>query len=223
MVDYVAIDSLRPAAAESLIGTWQTSLGERLTMAPDGRARFGSCDDVGVWTIDDGRLAIGGFDTDRDETVACAGGVLSGLERRLVELVAAGDVEFDAHVDGSRLLLTDGIETALWLLPASSTEPELDLRTGTIFGFAPLTDVDSDFVVDSVSRTAGAPTFDSGWYTTRPMVVEDGEDCFGGREVRAVQWGTVAFGFLRIEGRDRLWITSVGDQAVFTDVVAAPG
>ena len=34
---------------------------------------------------------------------------------------------------------------------------------------------------------------------------------------------TVAFGFLRIEGRDRLWITSVGDQTVLHGVDATPG
>jgi hypothetical protein len=193
--------------------------GERLTLAVDGTAGLGACAPGGTWRLEGDTVTIEGFVP--DEAQACTGGGRFGPERAFTTSLAdGGTLIASAHVDGDRILL-DG-DTRLWLVPGPDTEPALDLSRGTIHGFGAGIDGDSEFVVDTMNGIVGAPSFDSGWYTAERREVTDGEDCYGGRPMRVVIWGDIAFGWLRLgtgeDETERLWVTSVGDRTQFVDL-----
>ena len=219
--DYVAADTLEPATAEQLVGHWQPATGERLTILADGTAALGPCDPAATWTLTDGTLTVDGFQDAPQETVACSGGTLSGVVRGLMELGEPAGLVATVSVDGDHRLVSSE-RGDVWVRGAAAIEPPLDLWRGTIRGFAPMTDVDSDFVVGQMNRMMGEPTFDSGWFVTEKHQVSDGEDCYGGLSARVVQWGDVAFGFLRLGEQDRLWITGVGDLDTLSDYTRLP-
>jgi hypothetical protein len=217
---YVAVDTMPAIGSAELVGTWQAATGERLTVDSTGDASLGPCDPAAQWALAGTVLRITGFAA-RDEATACAGGTISGTARQLLEMLLTQNAAIEAHLDGGRLLMSLGTGHDVWLEPVDPQEPALDLRRGTTYGFAPMTDVSSDFIVSNVSRTAGEPTFDSGWYVTPHSTLVHESDCFGGVQMRAVQWGDLALGFLRLPsmaaGQDRLWISTVGDATTFDE------
>ncbi|HEX2783776.1 MAG TPA: hypothetical protein VHN36_09340 [Ilumatobacteraceae bacterium] len=218
---YVAVDTMPQVKSADLVRTWQAATGERLTIDDTGGVSLGPCEPAGEWALDADMLRITGFAA-VDEATACAGGTISGTTRQLLEMLLTDGAAIEARADGDRLLVSLGTGGRdAWLEPVDPQEPELDLRRGTAYGFAPMTDVNSDFIVTNVSRAAGEPTFDTGWYTTQSSTLVHETDCFGGVQMRAVQWGDLALGFLRLPsmeaGQDRLWISTVGDPTTFAE------
>jgi hypothetical protein len=217
---YLAADTMPTIESADLVGTWQTTTGERLTIDRAGGVSLGPCEPAGNWVLTAGTLRITGFAA-RDEATACAGGTIPGTTLELLEMLLTQNAAIEAHADGDRLLMSLGTGHDVWLEPVDPQGPALDLRRGTTYGFAPMTDVSSDFVVSNVSRAAGEPTFDSGWYITPHSTLVHETDCFGGVQMRAVQWGDLTLGFLRLPsmeaGQDRLWISSVGNQTTLAE------
>jgi hypothetical protein len=217
---YVATDTMPTIEAADLVGTWQAATGERVTIDEADGVSLGPCEPAGTWVLAEDTLRITGFAA-RDEATACAGGTISGATSQLFEMLLTQNAAIKARADGGRLLMSVGTNHDVWLEPVDPQGPALDLRRGTTYGFAPMTDVNSDFVVTNVSRAAGEPTFDSGWYIAPHATLVHETDCFGGAEMRAVQWGDLALGFMRLPsmeaGQDRLWISTVGDRTTFAE------
>jgi hypothetical protein len=73
--------------------------------------------------------------------------------------------------------------------------------------------LDPNDVAKALTPILGAPTRDTGWYTTRRFVNPDGsDDCLGGRVQRILRWGNVSLAFFG-ESQKVLWSWTVGDES----------
>jgi hypothetical protein len=223
-ITFVAVDSLAPLDRNVLVsdagagstGTWRSSTLEPYTFLADGGLRIGPCPDpLTTWHLDGNTLTIDRI-VDTALATACAGGEMSGGTRILLALTQT-PVVADVFVVGDDVLLSND-DMHVWLSAAAPAPAPLDLARGTLYGFAPMTDLDSDAMVDLVSQQAGDPSFDTGWYVAAAaQTPSDEADCFAGIDMRVVVWGDVTFAFLRVSGQDgpveRLWLTHLGAPA----------
>ena len=101
--------------------------------------------------------------------------------------------------------------------PAPPLARAIDVKRATLFGFAPGGNVNPDDVLKSVTSVLGAPTRDTGWYTTHRFVNPDGsEDCLGGITQRVLRWGNVSYAFWHYNVYV-LWSWTVGDESAEGD------
>lgn len=209
--EYIATDTLDTPQVGDLVGAWTTRSGTRLELLADGTARLGACAPAGTWNYQDGQLQVAGFDTTPAETAACSGGQISGIVGWLTPELAEGTVSGDITTTGTDLLVRLG-ERALWLQPTGPLSP-LDLESSTAYGFGPVTDINAEFIIDTVTAVAGPPTFDTGWNTIAPTDNGDTADCYGGLGQRIVYWNDIRFGFFRGDfppDGDRLYMVGAG-------------
>jgi len=88
----------------------------------------------------------------------------------------------------------------------------LDLHARSVLGFKPdnLNSLDPADLLAALTPALGAPTRDTGWYTT-PGGGEG--DCTGGIRQRVIRWGNLGFAFWDQQDVPFLWSWTLGDPA----------
>lgn len=201
----------------ALVGAWLSPAGERLTLLESGLAAIGPCDPAGSWSVDGVVVSISGFDAVGAQ--ACAGTISS--RRPLTTALGAGPIEATVTADDALTVTIGGAPFVL--APAPGAIPEFDLDTGAAYGFAPFADIPIADVTEIVSRRAGQPDYDSGWYVIPPDPRIPEGDCMPGMRARAIAWGPVSFVFLEFGGTERLWISGYGEHRRLVEAAETSG
>lgn len=116
------------------------------------------------------------------------------------------DVELAATDDEFGVSMSD-----ITILNAIPPTDLVDLRAGSIYGFAAGDQVEPVELLALLTPVLGDPTRDTGWYLTPGDVGEP--DCLGGMRQRVIRWGNLGFAFWN--GND-LWSWTIGDPTAST-------
>lgn len=138
--------------------------------------------------------------------VSHANGPVVIRELTATSIAISVDVDVDAIDDEFSFAVHD-----IYILVPLPTTELIDLRSGSIYGFAAGDRVRPVDLLALLTPVLGDPTRDTGWYLTPGDVGEP--DCLGGMRQRVIRWGNLGFAFWN--GND-LWSWTIGDPTAST-------
>lgn len=209
---FADLDTLEPATADDLPGTWLLDGGNMVSLTDFGTGQT-PCMQL-QWDLDSGQLTSETFDfglcptpserSPEDEVIVVADELLT---------MGAGV----RRVGSNLLLIREFRAVILYSLPDVEVDPNgVTLAAGTAFGITPGLGVDPEATVATVTAALGLPTDDTGWVDPETLLADGERRPFALacdlNEYRLVRWGDLEFSFARTGSRTALAYWGVGDS-----------
>ncbi len=213
---FADIDTLRPAGADDLPGTWLLDDLHTVQFSNFGTG-FLTCGQF-RWNVADvgftAELYL--WDPSGCRNFAGESGVLA-VDEALVDVIAGEG--FDVWVANDGLVVSNGSRAVMLRpMPIVAADPGgITIAAGAAFGFEPGLGVSPDDVLAAVVPHLGEPTRDSGWLGGVELA-DEGMSTGGFMQCelddyREVWWDDLVFGFWGTGARTALTFWNVGDPA----------